>query len=1004
MGTRLTTRDDIIRQFHADRRPLTAAVALSVNYAQVTQAARVRLGAEPYWSFITQEERDKAAASGAAMPDGSYPILSCEGDNSVDTAIHAVGRAGADHDTVRAHIIKRANSLDCASKIPENWNKDGSLKDESAASKTTKDAVAAAAPPAEGHGEPTGGNGTPFEPAPYHADPDETVKCPTCQKMDDADASFCDQCGTKLAGSDDVVVGGKPAGADYQPVPYHADPDEIVTCPACEKVNDTDASFCDQCGHKLAGDPDVKVAAVVAAAPPADGARPASGEGSTGDAEVDAGMDVLIANLLSDIDALKKQQAKDPGNGTGEDAVVQSHIDQLEALAKTLQGAQAADSAASESPEPPAATPAPDAPPAPSSPQDADPLATTATALADAPGATPGSAEGIPNDADDNGPGPGAIEATEICQNPDCGHTGGVHADDAELGENSGACTTPGCNCPGMIPAGQQVDDPADSGTGANDGQSNAGGPPAPDDAAETKAAAAAVGAQAFAPGDSPAPATEPAAQAPPVQGAPAPALPPLDPMPEVTTGPPFTIPVAWLENAPTGDGRMIDAPSADAAGLTWRTPPLPLMGLKTSPHDPSGMSPNDPAVLIGRIETITREGAKGTAAGHLLMTDDGMEFAAILEQMGRLGVSIDVGSAQVQITADPTVAPTDDVFDLPVMEHLVEGEILGMTVCPFAAFAGAYIVLGDGSDVPDAELPAAPDGASMAIHFVDEQPCLPCSPDENTEYAVVASGGFDAASLLHPPAEWFANPGFVPGDERLHETLDPKTGKPSGKFACPITIDEHGRVFGHIAQWGVCHQSPNFLNNGQCVLAPRSRTDYAAFHGTGSVLTAEGELIGVGRMTADTGHAPTTPGYSYAQAVAHYDNSGLCTALVRAGEDEFGVWVAGSLHPSASEEQVFTMRANPPSGDWRPFGAGRELCNVLFVNHAGFPMVKATQDKTTGRVTSLIAAGVPLFSMPETPADPPTIEQRLAAIEAASQPVFELARDHLRSRRAAIA
>lgn len=45
----------------------------------------------------------------------------------------------------------------------------------------------------------------------------------------------------------------------YEPEPYHADADENVTCPDCGKQNDDDASYCDQCGFKLAGADGVEV-------------------------------------------------------------------------------------------------------------------------------------------------------------------------------------------------------------------------------------------------------------------------------------------------------------------------------------------------------------------------------------------------------------------------------------------------------------------------------------------------------------------------------------------------------------------------------------------------------------------------------------------------------------------------------------------------------------------------------------------------------------------------
>jgi len=72
-----------------------------------------------------QDDRDRMAKSGEAMPDGSYPIAD---EEDLDNAIHAVGRGGADHDGIRKHIIARAAALKLSSKIPDNWNADGSLK------------------------------------------------------------------------------------------------------------------------------------------------------------------------------------------------------------------------------------------------------------------------------------------------------------------------------------------------------------------------------------------------------------------------------------------------------------------------------------------------------------------------------------------------------------------------------------------------------------------------------------------------------------------------------------------------------------------------------------------------------------------------------------------------------------------------------------------------------------------------------------------------------------
>jgi hypothetical protein len=69
--------------------------------------------------------RQKAATSGAAMPDGSYPIKT---KADLRKAIKAVGRGGADHDKIRKHVMTRAKALGLEALVPNNWNSDGSLK------------------------------------------------------------------------------------------------------------------------------------------------------------------------------------------------------------------------------------------------------------------------------------------------------------------------------------------------------------------------------------------------------------------------------------------------------------------------------------------------------------------------------------------------------------------------------------------------------------------------------------------------------------------------------------------------------------------------------------------------------------------------------------------------------------------------------------------------------------------------------------------------------------
>ncbi|QOZ25294.1 hypothetical protein [Bradyrhizobium sp. CCBAU 51753] len=82
---------------------------------------------EPYWKRnFSQDQRDHLASTGAALPDGSFPI---QNGGDLENAIHAVGRAN-DPAKAKAHIIARAKSLGLASKLPDGWvSKNGKVED-----------------------------------------------------------------------------------------------------------------------------------------------------------------------------------------------------------------------------------------------------------------------------------------------------------------------------------------------------------------------------------------------------------------------------------------------------------------------------------------------------------------------------------------------------------------------------------------------------------------------------------------------------------------------------------------------------------------------------------------------------------------------------------------------------------------------------------------------------------------------------------------------------------
>lgn len=593
------------------------------------------------------------------------------------------------------------------------------------------------------------------------------------------------------------------------------------------------------------------------------------------------------AKIMDAIDTAIALQEKDPDNATDE-----NDTKVLDAL-KTAKAAQEADEAGE--------TPKPKEP------------------VADAPAKEPVVAADA-NPEDDGGEGK--------CANPDCGHLASAHADTTD-GENVGACSMEGCDCPAMQKGEAKL-------------AADLAVPPSP------------------IPGASPTDAVADTTLNPP---------PAADESENL--GPEFSG-VLVIEGQPTGDGRELAVDS-----LTWRDLPLPLMLLATETHDPEGFDMNDPAVMAGRISTITREAGENSTqlirfGGNFLATDDGMYAAELTEQMGRLGVSADIAvqSSEVTITeVDESGYPMDGT------DTLTEGTVMGGTVCPFPAFQGCYIVLGDGTDpaeaktIPQAaEQPEVPDkppaivaAGGQLVHLMSYEDCEAC--DQGIE--VIAASG---AGPSRPPAEWFSDPGFQEDDGRLMEILG-RNGRREGKYACPITVTADGRVYGHIAPWGVCHSG-----KPGCVTAPPSAAGYAHFTRGQHIVTAEGQKIRVGALTADAPHAALA--LSAVAAMGHYDNTAFTVADVAAGDDEYGIWVAGAIRPNATEDQIRTLTAASLSGDWREIGGQLELVAALCVPMPGFPMAVVAH----GQQEALVAYGAQVMDkLRPDPVDDPAVMLRIA-------------------------
>ncbi|AEJ94684.1 capsid maturation protease and MuF-like fusion protein [Mycobacterium phage Daisy] len=355
-----------------------------------------------------------------------------------------------------------------------------------------------------------------------------------------------------------------------------------------------------------------------------------------------------------------------------------------------------------------------------------------------------------------------------------------------------------------------------------------------------------------------------------------------------------FTNATLAILGKPTSDGRMLDKDIK----LSFREFPLPVMWCRQTTGG------HTDAYTVGVLESAEVKGNKVIGSGYLLNTAEADEAAEQLAH-GVTSPSVDLASAKwratdakgMEITEDDYRAAYDKGEEIDVVVDVYEAELTGFTLVAIAAFGDTALSL-------DAER-------------------------SSKEPAVVAA----AATKFRPrvySAELFSDPKLT---EPTRSTMDPETG----------------RIFGHIACFGTCHRSIQ----AQCLMAPKSPTNYSQFLTSPPVLLDNGERIPVGRLTVGTGHAPEN--LSGGPAVAHYDNTGTCFALVNVGEDEHGIWFSGVAAPWATPEQIEMGLSAPLSGDWRDFGHGLDLVAALAVNTPGF--TASGREDSDGRPVSLVAS-----------------------------------------------
>lgn len=347
----------------------------------------------------------------------------------------------------------------------------------------------------------------------------------------------------------------------------------------------------------------------------------------------------------------------------------------------------------------------------------------------------------------------------------------------------------------------------------------------------------------------------------------------------------------------PTGDGRILDP-----AGAASRDLPLPLSWQQMSGDGHGGSQ------IVARIESLQFANGMVTATGTMLDSAPWEVFEQI--DAGVIGPSVDLDDIEYVMSDDELVV-------------LTKWRVAGATLVSIPAFAEVSITLD-----PEPVEPLSDSGElNDAVHG-DETTDRPQYWNSD-RLAELASFGLEVQErpTSLPPLDWFMKP-----------DLDRLT---------PLTVSDTGRVFGHIAGWESCH-----VGLPGCVTPPSSYSNYSYFLQSSQTLT-DGTTIPVGTLVAGPRHADAQ--LAFHAATQHYDDPSAAVARVTAGEDEFGIWVAGWVLPTAAPQARETFMSSPVSGDWRRVGGNLELIAVCSVNSAGFPIPKARVAFSNGHQRTLI-------------------------------------------------
>ena len=357
-------------------------------------------------------------------------------------------------------------------------------------------------------------------------------------------------------------------------------------------------------------------------------------------------------------------------------------------------------------------------------------------------------------------------------------------------------------------------------------------------------------------------------------------------------------------------------------AGFGTRELPLPMGWMNQTLHSDFATAP-----VAGRVDSLRVDGNNVEAWGWLVDDDLGREAMKGLVLKTLRGNSIDM--ADVKIKVDMSFDEETD--DLSITAVFTEANFAGTTLCPQPAFGTA---------------------AAQA------------------EEALTAALALEGDLEIEPNEIWFDLPhgnGLTAANTLFYDH-DAFTMPEPDEYT-PFQVSRDGKtVFGHLGSWEGCHTG--FLD--RCVRIPRSRTKYSKY--CCSPQPTDKGRAWTGPLLFLEGHKATREAIN--KAMESMEN---VWANIVVADGKFGPWACGVVLPDITDEQLARARSGRVSGHW----LSDELYAVVSVPVSGFEQTRTTEYTVEldadGEVEYLAAS----FAVDCGCDDEPTIEDRLAALEA---------------------